>query len=104
MQAGMARRILPPAGVFVLLALAAAYQDDLLRRVGAAAISQVKVDFSYAVQVGIWLSAAYLVNRLVQVFVWDNLVQRALGFRPPRLLRDVTAAIIYLVALSGILN
>jgi len=82
----------------------AAYQDNLLRTLGAEALSQVQVDFSYAIQVGIWLSAAYLVNRLIQVFVWDHLVQRALGFRPPRLLRDVTAAIVYLIALSGILN
>ncbi len=104
MQRNTLRRLAPPAILFVLLAIVAAYQDDLLRRFGAAALSQVKVDFSYAVQIGIWLSAAYLVNRVIQVFVWDNVVQKALGFRPPRLLRDVSAAIVFLVALSGILN
>lgn len=104
MRAQWLRRILPPASLFILLAVMAAYQDDLLRRFGAAAVSQVKIDLSYALQVSIWLSAAYLVNRLVQVFIWDDLVQRALGVRPPRLLRDVSTAVVFLIALSGMLN
>lgn len=98
------RRILPAVVLFALVAFAAAHQDDLLRRFSSAAISQAQQDFHYALQIGIWFSAAYLINRLIQVFFWEGLVKGTLGFAPPRLLRDVAGFAVYVVALTGVIG
>jgi small-conductance mechanosensitive channel/CRP-like cAMP-binding protein len=100
----VARRVVPPLLLFALLAVAAANQDDLLHRFSSDALQQAQLVFRYGLQVAIWLSAAYLVNRLILVFAWDGLVHRALGFSPPRLLSDVTGAVVYLIAITGIVG
>ena len=83
------RRILPPVVLFAILAALATHENDLLVRFGNVAVQQAQVYFRYIVQIGIWLSAAYLLNRLLAVFFWEGLIKRALGGTPPRLLRDV---------------
>lgn len=97
------RRIWLPVAIFILVAIAAANQNDLLRRFGNQALEQTQQVISYLLQVSIWLSAAYLVTRLMQVFIWEGLVSRALGVPVPRLLRDVAACLIYAIAISGII-
>ena len=96
------RRLALPIFVFALLALAASRQEDLLARFGAAALLQAQIVISYGLQIGIFLSAAYLVNRVVEIFVWEGLIQRRLGVATPRLIRDLATAFIYLVALTSI--
>ncbi|MBV9120290.1 MAG: mechanosensitive ion channel family protein [Chloroflexi bacterium] len=98
------RRILPPLLVFGVLAVMASHQDDLLRRFSNQALSELQTYFREGVEVGIWLSAAYLLNRLLAVFLWDGLVRRTLGFAPPRLLRDVSGLAVYMLAITGIIG
>ena len=50
---------------------------------------------------GIWLAAAFLINRIVGIVLWDSIHGRV---PVPRLLRDVTALLIYLLALTGIVG
>ena len=96
------RRLAPPLVIFALLALAASRQEDLLARFGAAALLQSQLVISYALQIGIFLSASYLVNRATEVFVWEGLVQSRLGIPTPRLVRDLASALVYLVGLTSI--
>src|SRR5581483_12330550 len=98
------RRLVPAVLIFAVIAVAASHQDDLLRRFSSQAIAQAGQYFSYGLQIAIWLSAAYLLNRLIQVFVWDEMVKRALGTTPPRLLSDVCGAVVYLMAITGIVG
>src|SRR5687767_14454386 len=97
-----ARRLVLPFVVFALLALLASRQDDLLARSGTAALAQAQIFISYALQIGIFGSAAYLANRVLEVFLWEGTIQRRLGIPAPRLIRDLASALVYLIALTSV--
>jgi len=102
MEHGLIRRLFIPFVIFTTFVTLALFSEDLLARFGAEAVSQTRRVASYALQVGIWLASAFFLNRLIVVFFWDALVRRAIGGPVPRLLKDVVAAVIYLIAISGI--
>ncbi len=52
----------------------------------------------------IWLSGGYLLNRILEVFLWEGIARRALGRKPPRLATQLIGILIYLLAVSGILR
>ena len=58
----------------------------------------------YAIQVGLWVSGAGLLNRLLRIFFWDGAVTRATGGPPPRLLVDLVTLAIYVVAITIIIG
>ena len=82
----------------------ALFSEELLANFGEEAMSQGKVIAGYAVKVGIWLTSAFFVNRLLSVFFWEMGVERAIGQPVPRLVKDILALLIFLVALSGIIS
>lgn len=98
------RRLWFPFTLFVVFAGAAFLNKDILFQFGAEAITQSQKVIAYIVQIGIWLSAAHFLNRLIIVFFWDGLVQRAIGAPVPRLLKDVLAIILYTIAITGIVG
>lgn len=100
----MVRKILLPIAVLGLFIAAALYQNDLLLRFGISAMEQVVRVFPYVVQCGIWVSGAYLVNRIISVFLWESFFPRTIGVPVPRLIRDVVAVTIYTLGLTGILG
>jgi small-conductance mechanosensitive channel/CRP-like cAMP-binding protein len=105
MTAGqIARNIGLPLLVFAALAAAAFNQDDLLRQFGMNALSQVAHFLNYGLQVGIWMSGAYLLVRMIRVFIWDGILQDRLGFPVPRLIRDVVAFVVYALAVTSMLS
>lgn len=55
-------------------------------------------------QIGVWLSGAWLFNRLLSVAFWDGFVTKALGRKPPRLIIQLTGVIVFLVTVSGIVR
>ena len=58
----------------------------------------------YGVQIGVWLSAAFLMNRMIGVLFWDGFIRR-LSDRPvPRLPRDLTAMVLFSVAVLAIIS
>lgn len=56
------------------------------------------------IQIGIWLSAAHFLNRLIIIFVWEGALQRTLGAPVPRLVKDIFTIIIYVIAITGIVG
>jgi small-conductance mechanosensitive channel/CRP-like cAMP-binding protein len=90
-----------PFLVAVLFLAASAYQQEIIIRLGVKTIERFLTYFPLAVGVGIWLSLAYLFNRALGVVVWDSLSRR---MPIPRLLRDVTAVLIYAIAITGIVG
>ncbi|HSA81014.1 MAG TPA: mechanosensitive ion channel domain-containing protein, partial [Geminicoccaceae bacterium] len=70
--------------------------------VGDAAAGRQSV-FGYVVPSGIWLAGAWLVSRLADVLLWDQLARSGLGRAVPRLVRDALTLIIFLAALGGII-
>jgi len=50
----------------------------------------------------VWLSGAWLFNRLLTLMFWHGFVRHALGRNPPRLIIQLGGVIIFMLALSGI--
>ena len=101
---GIAKRLAVPAFLFLVFLSAALFSEELLTNFGEEAMSRGKVIAGYAVKVGIWLTSAFFVNRLLSVFFWEMGVERAIGQPVPRLVKDILALLIFLVALSGIIS
>jgi small-conductance mechanosensitive channel/CRP-like cAMP-binding protein len=87
--------------VFVSLGL---FDDKLLGAIGSEAWARSKAIFNYTVQIGIWLSGAAFLSHTLNLLLWDRLVARATGRPVPRLIKDFFAAIIFLVAITGIIG
>jgi small-conductance mechanosensitive channel len=88
-------------GVFLGLGL---FYQDLLQRVWLQVGEQSRRVLNYGTQVGVWLSGAYLLVRLINVCFWDRLVARTLGQPVPRLLKDLLGCAIFGVAAMGIVG
>lgn len=54
--------------------------------------------------VGLWMGLAWLVARLIDVFVWHALLAQRLGAPVPKLLKDVVAFAVFVVALTSLLG
>lgn len=95
------RSLAIPFLVVTLFIVGLLYEEEILTRFGIATIEQLKALFPKVLGTGVWLSLAYLLNRVVGVLVWDPLHRRV---PIPRLLRDVTAVLIYALAVTGIVS
>ncbi len=98
------RRLWRPFGIFILFAGFTLWNRDLLLQFGSEALSQSQKVIAYGIQVGIWLSAAHFLNRLILVFVWDGLVARTIGAPIPRLIKDISSIVLYVIAVTGIMG
>ncbi len=52
----------------------------------------------------VWITGAFAVIRFTQIFIWDRLVANYLGAPAPRLIQDMVAGVIMMIALSGVLT
>ena len=91
-------RIWLPAAVFVAFLLALLNRVELYEGFIANGRFVSERVFIYGVQIGAWVSSAFLVNRLTTVFFWDGFIG-GLSDRPvTRLPKDITAIIIFSIA------
>lgn len=90
-----------PITVVAIFAVASAYQQEIFLQLGLTTWKQMRNVLPYTIQIGIWLSIAYLVTRIADVTIWDQLARRV---PVPKLLRDVTKGLIYMLALSAIVG
>ncbi len=97
----VARSLAVPTLVAAVFAVAAIYEKEIVVKLGVATLAQFRSVFPYLLHTGIWLSLAYLVNRVVGIVVWDPLHRKV---PIPRLLRDVTAVLVYAMAVTGIVG
>ena len=78
-------------------------KDELIEKFLGNASSLVEIGFSYGSQIGMWLSGAFLFQRVVTVFFWDGLIA-GISRRPvPRLPKDVTAMLLFCISIMGVL-
>lgn len=96
------KRLVGPTIVFLLFILVGFNTEDVLRQFGLDALNQTRQVFDYGLQIGLWLSAAFFINRLVTVFFWDGLIARTVQGQVPRLLKDITACTFYAIAATGV--
>jgi small-conductance mechanosensitive channel/CRP-like cAMP-binding protein len=104
MNREVVKRLWLPFLVFIVFAGSALMYRDLLFGLGREAGEASQRVLLYIVRVGIWMSAAHFLNRIIVLFVWDGLVKRTLGTPVPRLLKDVATIIIYSIAITGIMR
>ena len=95
------RELWIPLLVATAFVTASFYQQELIVRLGIVTAAQIRHIFPYILGVGIWISLAYLLNRMLVVVFWNPLNRRV---PVPRLLRDVTALLIYGMAVTGIVG
>ena len=100
----VAQRLIVPGILFALFVGLGLFSQDLVSEFGIQAIERGRDILSKVVQIGIWLASAFLINRLMTVFFWELIVERAVGGPIPRLVKDVVAAVILLTAISGIVG
>ena len=91
-------RIWLPAAVFVAFLVALLNRKDLYESFVANGRFVSEAIFVYGVQIGAWLSSAFLVNRLITVFFWDGFIGGLSERKVSRLPKDVTAIVIFSIA------
>ena len=97
-------RIWLPATVFAVFLLALFNRQELVDRFLENANFLTRNFVEYGVQIGVWLSAAFLMNRMIGVLFWDGFIGR-LSDRPvPRLPRDLTAMVLFSIAVLAIIS
>jgi small-conductance mechanosensitive channel/CRP-like cAMP-binding protein len=90
--------------VFAVFLLALFNRQELVDRFLENANFLTRNFVEYGVQIGVWLSAAFLMNRMIGVLFWDGFIRR-LSDRPvPRLPRDLTAMVLFSVAVLAIIS
>tara|TARA_B100000459_G_scaffold141849_1_gene101992 strand:- start:469 stop:1950 length:1482 start_codon:yes stop_codon:yes gene_type:complete len=90
--------------VFAVFLLALFNRQELVDRFLENANFLTRNFVEYGVQIGVWLSAAFLMNRMIGVLFWDGFIGR-LSDRPvPRLPRDLTAMVLFSVAVLAIIS
>lgn len=98
------RRLVAPALVLVVFVVIFILNRDLLVELGSDALGRSQMVLAYGLQIGLWLSGAFFINRLLVVLVWDGVVPRALSTQVPRLVKDLNAVVIYFIAVTGIIG
>lgn len=99
----MGRLVLPVLFVVVFAALWLEGKP-LLVAAGFLTERQVAWALRFPIQVGLWLSGAWLLVRLFNMFVLDRLMARSLGHEVPSLLKDTIGFVFFVTAIAGLLG
>ena len=97
------KRLVLPSFIFCFFFFFLMSKDELVEKFLGNVSSVVESGLAYGSQIGMWLSGAFLVQRLITVFFWDGLLAGISGRPVPRLPKDVTAMILFGVAVMGVL-
>jgi small-conductance mechanosensitive channel/CRP-like cAMP-binding protein len=95
-------RIWVPAVLFLTFLAALTFGSGTIQNLTEDALGYTGAFISYAINIGAWLSAAFLINRAVDTVIWEMLVTRRTNIKVPKLLRQLSALFIYGCAAVGI--
>ncbi|MFN0157381.1 MAG: mechanosensitive ion channel family protein [Bacteroidota bacterium] len=96
--------ILIPLLILSVFVALATLSESLIPNFGVHFVAQARVVVALAVQVGIWLSAGWMLIRCINFFLWDRIVARSIGGRVPGLLKTITAFAIGSIAVAGVVG
>ena len=97
------KRLWIPLSFFLFFLVSIASKEELFIRFLGNASLVVRDIVEYGSQIGLWVSTAFLAQRLITVFVWDGLIAGISGRPVPRLPKDVTALCVFVVMVVGVL-
>lgn len=93
-----------PIFVLAVVATPTIWWDGLITELGTGVVDQTAAVLRKSVLTALWLALAWLVIRVIDVVIWQGVVARRLNGKVPRLLKDVVATVVVLIAVSGILG
>ncbi|HTX19335.1 MAG TPA: mechanosensitive ion channel family protein, partial [Bacteroidota bacterium] len=96
--------LLAPALLFSFFVLLASHGVGLPPFLTGAFLYQGKPAASYVIDVGLWFSGGWALLRLVNTFVWDGAVSRAIGGRVPGLVKTISSIVIASIAVTGVVG
>lgn len=104
MLARAVKRLAAPILSFWLFLAFALFSRDLMPPMGAEGLERWTELLAYGAQIGAWLAGAFLAVRVIDIFFWEGVVQRAIASQVPQLLKDALVVVIFLVAITGIIG
>ena len=91
-------RIWIPGAVFVVFIITLITRQPIYRDFLDNGKFVSEAAFKYGIQIGAWLSSAFLINRLINVFFWDGFIGKISERKIPKLPKDLTAIILFSIA------
>ncbi len=97
-------KLLLPFIISIILGCVIFYGNDAYQIMGLAALESTIVVFGYVLGIAEFLVLALLIQRIVQLLILDRFIAKALGSPTPRLLSQLSAIIIYTIAIAAIVG
>ena len=97
-------RVWAPALVFLVFLAAITAGSPEIQTLSDRTLGPSSTAIPYAFHIGAWLTGAFLVNRLVDAAIWEMLVAHGTSIEVPKLLRQLSAVIIFGAAIFGIMG
>lgn len=98
------RKILFPLFIFSIFLTLLILKDYFLFGVEVGSLAITKKFIYYALQIGLWISGAHLLNVLTKIFFWDAIVAKTIRGTVPRLLTHFFSLIVYIIAIFIIIG
>jgi small-conductance mechanosensitive channel len=98
------KSLLAPSLLSLVLGLLIYFGGDAVQTFGLAALDSTRVVLGYALGIAEFWALAVLLRRVVQYLILDGIVASALGTQTPRLLSQISAFIIYMMAITAIIG
>ena len=90
-----------PFLVLSAFVIAAIFNRSILGSLGRDTVAIYEAIMPYAIGIGLWTSAAWLVDNLVRLVVWEPLGRRV---KVPKLVQDIVSIALYSAAITGIVG
>jgi len=103
-QSKKLRGVLIPLVLSIIIGGLIFYGGDAYQAIGLAGLGTAHLVFGYVLGISGFLVVAVLLQRLAQYVLLDWLVASAIGSQPPRLLGQLAAFFIYLIAFTAIVG
>ena len=94
------RRLILPLILLLLAVSFALIAQDVLSALSTENLNLDYKDREHVSKLLIWLASAFLIIRLLDVFILYGLIERALGSPPPRILSNFVALVVWILTLA----
>jgi small-conductance mechanosensitive channel/CRP-like cAMP-binding protein len=91
-----------PAVLFLALLAAVTVERSAIDRLALRLPVDAGIAIPYVLDIAAWLAGAFLLSRIVDTAIWEVLAAHQTNVRVPKLLRQLSAMIIYAVAIVAI--
>lgn len=98
------RKLIFPLFIFLIFLSLVIFKDHFLSGIEPASDTITKKFIYYALQIGLWISGAHLLNVLTKIFFWDAIVAKTIRGTVPRLLTHFFSLIVYIITITFIIG